>query len=149
MEVLSLPERTFVGITARTSNDKEMKPETAQIHGLWTRFWNDVGTPLQAQNCFGLYSSYESDRNGDYTLLAGMEPTQTTDIPEGLESITSKAGRYLVFRNKGTMPQVVMQTWTEVWEYFDDESSEYTRAYLTDIEEYPSMEEVILYISIL
>lgn len=57
------------------------------------------------------------------------------------------AGQYLAFSGKGSMPEVVIQVWQQIWDYFSKENS-YTRLFTTDFELYPSAEEVVIYIAV-
>ena len=58
------------------------------------------------------------------------------------------SGDYLVFEAKGEMPQVVIEAWGNVWNYFSSEDAKHTRAYTSDFEVYKSDSEVAIYIAI-
>lgn len=70
--ITSLPDIKLVGITTRTSNNQEMKPETSKIGILMQNFF---GNNLQEQivsrkkpgTVFAVYTHYESDEHEDYT----------------------------------------------------------------------------------
>ena len=97
----------------------------------------------------GLYYDYESNADGEYSVLAGTE-----SFSESLEQVTIEKGRYLVFEGKATSPndeariQAVIDTWGRIWGYFERNKSEYKRAYKTDFEHYKSQTEINIYISI-
>jgi predicted transcriptional regulator YdeE len=54
----------------------------------------------------------------------------------------------VVFHRKGTMPGVVQDTWQEIWDAFDAPEAPFQRAHLVDYEEYPSDQEVRIYVSV-
>jgi predicted transcriptional regulator YdeE len=64
-------------------------------------------------------------------------------------AITIEKDKYLVFSKKGEFPDVVIDTWYDVWDYFASENCEYERAYNFDFEKYENEDEVEIYISIL
>ncbi len=143
---------TAVGIEVRTDNAREMNPATRQIAGLWQRFFqedipgnipgkNPAGVPL------GIYTDYESDHTGRYTLIAGVATTQAGAAPKGMRAVTVSAGKYLVFTATGPMPKALIETWGSIWTYFSD-NSRYARAYTTDFEEYQGSDKVEIYIAV-
>jgi predicted transcriptional regulator YdeE len=56
-------------------------------------------------------------------------------------------GKYKVFYGEGEMPQVVIDLWGQVWQYFASEGAE-ERAYTTDYEWYETYGKVHVYIAI-
>ena len=77
-EIVDIQERSVLGITARTNNINEQSPVTGKLMKLWGGFFENglmSKIPNQKDNSpmFGVYSSYESDCNGDYTVTVGME----------------------------------------------------------------------------
>ena len=129
-----------IGLEARTTNALEADPSTARIPGLWQRFFKEH-VPEQIPNRSGsgawmaVYTKYERDASGEYSLVLGAEVTSFDDVPEWLTPVVIPASRYLVFSAQGTMPQAVIETWGQVWSYFAA-SPEYERAYTADFEVY-------------
>ena len=149
MELVTEKPRQFVGIKITTSNEAERNHETAQIHGMWTEFMTNVaGKMVEPAVYYGVYSEYESDMNGPYSLAATVEVVEGTTYPDELSIVQSPGGNYAVFRNSGTMPDVVFQTWSEIWEYFSAEDCPHERAYTADYEEFASETEVAIYVSV-
>lgn len=147
---ITLDEKNILGLTVRTNNQNEQDPKTAKIMGLWNDFFTQdlINTiPNREENTpmFGIYSDYSSDVNGDYSVTAGVQVT-TVEPQTQLQQVTIKAGEYLVFKAKGDMPNVVIETWQQIWAYFEE--SKITRAYSTDFEAYVSDDEVQIYISV-
>jgi len=135
---------TVTGLSTRTQNSNEFSKETAKIPNLWHRFYSrDL---VANENIYGVYSDYESDANGLYTVTAGVTSEHApTDTEMG--SVSIPEGNYLVFQGKGAMPLAVIQTWGQVWEYFAAEN-QYQRSFSCDFEAYKGSEEVAIYIGI-
>ena len=149
-EKIEIQEKEILGLSVRTNNDNEQSPVNGKLMKLWGKFFEDdvmSKIPNQKENSpmFGVYSSYESDFNGDYTVTAGME-VSSNDSASEYESIKIEAGEYLLFRAKGEMPKIVVDTWKEVWEFFSNNNTE--RKFSTDFELYKSQEEVEIYIAV-
>ncbi|WP_323593491.1 GyrI-like domain-containing protein [Aliarcobacter butzleri] len=92
---------------------------------------------------YGVYNKYEKDVNSDYDYTIGVEVTKPKN------AITIEKDKYLVFSKKGEFPDVVIDTWYDVWDYFASENCEYERTYNFDFEKYENEDEVEIYISIL
>ncbi len=141
----------LVGIKTRTTNAKETSPITASIHGHWQRFFAEnvaMQIPNKAANnkVFGVYTDYESDMRGEYSLVIGCEVMEAGNIPEGLCAVTIPAGKYMRFPAIGEMPRAVIDAWGEVWRYFAD-TTLHQRAYTADFELYND-EEAVIFIAI-
>lgn len=146
MYITQIDAKTVTGIKVRTKNADEMNYDTSKISGLWQHFYADVAPHLEKDaNVIGVYSNYESDFTGEFDVLAGSDMFES-DIAS--ESVTIRAGKYLVFEGKGSMPQVVIETWSKVWSYFSSNEAEHIRAYTTDFEVYKSDRDVEIFISI-
>lgn len=142
---------TVAGISTRTTNREESVPETAKLPSLWGRFFAE-GIASQIANAaeakvYGVYSAYESDVNGAYTVTAGVQITEPENLIADFARVEVAAGDYLVFEGKGTMPQVVIETWGKVWNYFSQEQR-FQRSYVTDFELSEGAEQVAIYISV-
>lgn len=148
MNIIQLPEKQAHGFCARTSNEAEQTPETAQIGTLWQQFYQRTGTHLTAQsNVYGVYTNYESDVTGLFDVYACTDNPMVAGLDE-VKTVTLQSGNYLKFSGAGEMPQAVIDTWGEVWAYFTSTDCSHTRAYTTDFEVYTSPNEVEIYIAI-
>lgn len=146
----------IVGISAQTSNANEITPQ-AKIPKLWSDFYQQevmrqIKNPVN-KVIFGLYSDYETDVNGDYSITLGVEVAATDEIAQGMVVKTIPAAKYLVFTSeKGSMPDIVIKAWQDIWAWFA--SSEIERAYTGDFERYdercanPLEAQVDIYIAI-
>jgi predicted transcriptional regulator YdeE len=144
MKQIERKAKTIYGLKVRTTNEKEMNPDTAQIGALWGAFFEKVMPNVpEGTGGYGVYTNYESDASGAFDVLAGTE----VEIA-GLESVTLQSGKYLCFEAKGTLPQAVIETWGEIWSYFTAADCPHTRAFDTDFEYYLSESEAEIYIGI-
>lgn len=136
------------GISVRTNNSKEMEPSTAQIGALWEKFYGELAPKLsQGSKVYGLYTNYESDHNGNYDVVACTDLELPNDT-SGVESFNINPGHYLVFSDKGQMPQTVIKLWGQIWEYFSSPDCPHIRAYTTDFEFYKSENEIEISIAV-
>jgi predicted transcriptional regulator YdeE len=150
-DLVTINEMKVVGLKIRTTNHDEMNPATGKIPGVWGRFSQEgllekIPDRKPGAAPMGVYSKYESDDTGPYSLLVGVE-TSGPDVPTGMSSVAIQQGQYLVFPGQGPMPQAVMQAWGAVWDYFSKES-QYRRAYTTDFELYRGQDKVDIHIAI-
>ncbi len=147
MKVVQVDEKQINGISVRTTNENEMSPDKARIASLWQTFDNKVSVDYRnGKRVYGIYYNYESDANGEFSVLAGTDQTDTSS--GDLEKIKIPSGKYLVFEAKGEMPQVVIDTWGEIWNYFSNDESEYQRTYTTDFEYYKNQNEIEVCIAV-
>ena len=91
---------------------------------------------------YGVYSEYTNGKDGDYKVTVAVE------VSKNKNAILIENQKYLVFKNQGELPQIVIDTWAQVWEYFADDNSEFKRSFSIDFEKYLENDEIELYISI-
>ena len=129
----------IAGIRVRTNNKEEMT-HRAKSPGFWQRFMNEQ-IPSKLPNAVGsevyaLYYNYESDSDGDYTLLLGVRVESLDIVPEGMTGILIPGGKYLKCTSeKGSIPQIVYKVWDEVWDR-EGTFTEGKRAFSYDFELY-------------
>ena len=144
MKRVNLEEKRVYGMRIRTTNEKEMNPETAQIGALWGKYFEKIFPTLTPEiKSYGVYSNYESDASGAFDVTVSIDEKR-----EDLEMLTLEAGAYLCFETKGELPQAVIDTWGEIWHYFANENCTDKRAFKTDFELYLSESEAAIYIGI-
>jgi len=147
MKVSYVKKLILQGISVRTNNKIEANEETQKIAPLWAKYDEEhvyTKTLNKANNtCFyGVYLNYESDVNGDYDAMVAVEVTKTKN-----KAIVIDNQKYLVFKKEGEIPEVSIELWKEIWEYFEN-NNEYERAYGIDFERYSKRDEVEIFISI-
>lgn len=130
------------GFSVRTQNKDEFNEKTSKLSNLWQQFsTSELATNA---NIFGVYSNYDSDANGFYTVTAGVKGDHAKTE---LRAATVQAGHYLVFEATGSMPSIVVQTWKRVWEFFET-NTEYNRNFISDFEKYSGTDHVEIYIGL-
>ncbi|UUZ65370.1 GyrI-like domain-containing protein [Polaromonas sp. P1(28)-13] len=139
------------GITVRTTNQSERDPQTAKLAAHWGRFFveglfDKIPGRLPDSGMYGVYSAYESDHTGAFDVTAGAA-VSALGASAPWRGVEIQAGKYLVFTAKGAMPQVVVQTWGVIWQFFQDHP-EIQRSYATDFEAYHGPDEVAVHIGI-
>lgn len=147
-----IPAFRVAGITVRTRNSDEMNPETSRIGGLWDRFFSEswehkLPRPGADGRIFGVYSAYESNEHGAFDVTAGVAAPEGSEVVGGASTIAVEAGHYLVFHGQGSMPQMVIDAWGEVWRYFG-ENPQIQRRFTTDFEAYAGPDRVAIHIGI-
>jgi predicted transcriptional regulator YdeE len=99
---------------------------------------------LQDSPIYGVYSDYESDFMGHYNLTAGVAVSAKSS---DFETVEVQEGTYMVFESKGAMPQVIIDTWGKIWQFFH-ENPNVKRKYTTDFEIYQRTDEIRICIAI-
>lgn len=147
MKVKYLEKFYIAGITIRTNNEIEFDESKAQIPALWERYYDEniEGKTFNKSNnmaMYGVYNKYEKDMNSDYDYTIGIEVTKPKN------AITIEKDKYLVFTKQGELPDVVIEVWMDVWNYFASSECEHERVYNFDFEKYVKEDEIEIYISI-
>jgi len=109
---------TVIGISARTSNAKEITPDGV-IGKMWGRLFQEgllAKIPNKAdQNIVAVYTDYASDHNGDYTYVLGARVTSDAEVPAGMVATKIPAGKFARFTSdKGPAPKVVPALWMKI-----------------------------------
>jgi len=145
MVKVQLEDRQLFGVTVRTNNQNECG-SAGKIGALWQSVFGEImQKPREKEALFGVYSSYESDCQGDYDYSVAIEESVGL---AGETSMMIPAGEYLRFEKSGECPTACMELWQEIWEYFERSDSP-RRKYAVDFEEYVSKTDVAIYIGIL
>lgn len=134
------------GLSTITNNENEMNSEVAKIPQLWEDYQdkNILGKTFnkaKKSSMYGVYSNYTSEEKGDYTVTIAVEVTKPKN------SIVIENQRYLVFKKEGELPDIVLECWKDIWEYFADKP-EYERAFTIDFEKYSKEDSIEIFISI-
>jgi predicted transcriptional regulator YdeE len=151
-ELVKLSPFRIAGISARTTNAEEMSGMSDKISSLWARFFREgiidrIENRIPDTDIYGVYSDYQSDAGGEYTLTVGVQVPADETGGQSLQQVDIEPGEYLVFSGTGEMPHVVTATWQAVWDHFSG-SQEYRRTFTTDFERYPSDSEVAIHIGV-
>lgn len=150
-ELVTISQKHIIGQSVKTSNKAEENEDTAKISGLWQNFWaEDIPSSIPNKKpdspAFGVYTNYESKEDGHFEVVAGVE-VENLSTEDKEKVVTINGGDYLVFRNKGRMPDITFEAWKTIWEYFAGKTP-YERLYETDFECYPDENTVEVYIGV-
>jgi predicted transcriptional regulator YdeE len=142
------------GYSVRTSNADEMVPGRMRIPALWQHFFAE-GALAALENCvkgappLGIYMDYENGAEGEYSVIAGVEVQDLSNIPEPLCGVSIEEGDYLVFTGEGPMPEAVIAAWRHVWEFFARPRCDALRRRFTvDFERYVGEDAVEIWIGV-
>lgn len=107
-----------IGISIRTTNENGQSAK--DIETLWDKFW---GEEIQKRilnkvndDIYAVYTEYETDFTGPYTVIIGLPVSSLENIPKGFVGITIEKTVYQKFVSKGKMPEAVLNTWMEIWQ---------------------------------
>jgi len=109
---------TVIGISARTSNAKEVTDE-GMIGKMWARLFQEgvlAKIPNKAdQNIVAVYTDYAGDHNGEYTYVLGARVTSDSEVPTGIVAKKIAAQKFAVFTSeRGPAQKVVPQVWMKI-----------------------------------
>ncbi len=146
--IVSFNNIKIAGISVRTNN-KNGKSQK-DIMELWKEWFDDeVGSMITnrvSDNIYCVYTEYDSDHSGDYTVILGYEVSKFDGLLDELVKIDIKPCSYREFISNGKVPDVVADVWNNIWN-----SESIGRSYATDFDLYigDNMEnmEVRTYIS--
>ena len=143
--LVSYDSMNIIGIQIRTSNQQEKDPAIAKNPQLWQRFFIEniagkIPNKIHDTQLFGLYTEYEGDHTGEYSLVVGAPVKTLQTIPAGMVGMSISPSTYYKFIGQGPMPQTVIATWQTIWDYFaqDQHDQLYQRTFHADFELYDS-----------
>ncbi|MDX1837029.1 GyrI-like domain-containing protein [Legionella taurinensis] len=143
----TVSEFPIVGLSVRTDNACEFNPFTAKLPALWQELHQQAWVKPSHAGLYGVYSDYESDVNGAYTVTAGIALSDHPSPESSLARITVPQGSYLVFTSQGVMPQAIIHAWQSVWAYFAANPG-HRRTYRVDFEHYSGPLDCAVYIGV-
>lgn len=146
-----LPSLRLIGISARTTNEKEMKGEGC-IAKLWEQFWSQ-NIPHRIPNyeshhpVYGCYMDYEQGAAGEYTIFIGVKVDSEVELPEGTEikEVVFPDATYAVFQ-AGEEHSSVAYAWQHIWKWA--ESGQGKRTFTGDFEVYEQGKPTLIYIAV-
>ncbi|MHD0314231.1 effector binding domain-containing protein [Fusobacterium varium] len=95
------------------------------------KLWYDTSVKIPKDkelNKYAVYSEYESDYKGDYTLFIGV------DKIDSHKEIIIEEENYKIFSVDNSSPYGVIMAWQKIWEM--EEQGLLNRAYTVDYEKY-------------
>ena len=106
-----------------------------QIGQFWEKFRTEktkdkIPNKLHPEQTVAVYTNYGPQGQG-YSLILGAEVQYiVNNVPEDMVGIEIPEQTYAVFSAQGSIPQIITQTWQEIWK------SPIPRAYTYDFEIY-------------
>ena len=140
-ERIRLGEIKLAGITARTTNQAEMNPETAKIAATLAKYfegkiYEKVSNRLKPGTTYCVYTNYETDKNGPYTYFVGEEVNSFDNLAPILETLTIPKQNYTKFNvGPGSRPAVCINAWQNIWSMSTEDLGG-KRRYIADFEIY-------------
>jgi len=144
VEIVSVPGFYVAGIRVRTSNENGQSQN--DIGGLWTRFMSE-GLVQKipggvSDDIYSVYTDYESDHNGAYTVILGCKVDAPLTLPADFAFITIPSGKYEVDTVDGDMPASIMEAWRQI------RHTATNRKYTADFEVYGAENSVKIYLAV-
>ena len=85
-----------------------------QIPSQWGRF-NATFAPFTGMvNDHGYGVVYDGKDDGTYNYMAGVEVTDTADLPDGYQVMQLSSRQYMVFKHTGHVSSI-QETWATIW----------------------------------
>lgn len=101
--------------------------------GVIGKMWSNGAPP--SSPVVAVYSTYESDKDGEYNYLLGRKMGEDETVPQEVAHRDVEAGSYLHLQFAGSVsPEAVVGLWRQVWEA--EHLGKIQRAYKTDFELY-------------
>lgn len=120
----------IIGISTETTNENGQS--LRDVEELWGKFWgeniSDKIPNKESDEIYAVYTDYENDYTGKYTLIIGFPVTTLNNIPDGFVGKEISVGKNQKYISKGKMPEAILKTWTEIWQ-----DTQLKRAYRADV----------------
>lgn len=135
---IQLDSFRIVGIAIRTTNlNGQAQQDIGQLWSDWfSQGISDKILNKVSPEIYNVYTDYESDHNGPYTCILGQVVRIGTTVPTGLVEKTIQGGRFALYQAEGKLPDIVVKTWTSIWE-----GERYERLYRSDFDVYEATAE--------
>lgn len=106
------------GIKVRTINSAGQA--MLDIGELWGKFMgNNLAAEIPhktSEDVYAVYTDYESDHNGFYTLVLGCKVSSVDGLTGGFTGVKIPAAKYRVYQPEGELPDSVVSAWEDIWE---------------------------------
>ena len=128
-EIVRLAEIRLIGKSIRTANAR-----ADEIGEFWGRLFAeghfDRIPNRTADDKYGVYTDYESDHTGEYTLFVGSPVSTFDEVPDGMTTLLLPATKYARFPLPAPTPDAIISTWQAIWA----SDLEPARAYAADFD---------------
>lgn len=110
-----------------------------KIKNLWTEVMKKI-KDKKDMALYGVYTEYESNYRGDYTLFIGSEEA------ESKEELIIEEDKFHIFNVDTSKENGVAETWQKIWNLEKDKKI--NRAYTVDFEKYYPDGKIEIYIAL-
>ena len=92
-----------------------------QIGQFWEKFRTEkmidrIPDKLDPHETIGVYTNYGPEGQG-YSLIIGAKVKFiVNNVPDGMVGITIPEQTYAVFSAEGSIPEIIQQTWKQIWQ---------------------------------
>lgn len=151
-EIKSHHGMNIIGVELRTTNEKALQ----EIPAFWAHVQEHnllgfISKRIDTNKFYAIYTDYEKDASGEYSLIIGAEVVSLSDtpVPENMVARVIPGGTYAVFTAKGELiVQEVGKTWETIWDTKLDRTYTFDfEIYDLDLQGKPAP-EVPIYVSI-
>ncbi len=124
----------IIGLGVRTSFERA----ATDIPALWQRVMQEGSLERVARrsddpDVYAVYTDYESDYRGAYTMVVGVPVDPATPTPPGMQRAVIPAGSYAKVRAEGPPQEALWGAWRFFWETWPQRGE---RRYAADFERY-------------
>jgi predicted transcriptional regulator YdeE len=149
----------IIGIAARTTNKDEIDSDVAKLPSLWQRFFQEniqekIPNKVKPGCILSVYTDYESNEHGAYTVIIGCEVTSLKEVPHGMVAKVIPESSYALFTTqRGPVTTIISEAWKEIWQLQPSQLGG-SRRFSADFEVYderslnPQNAEVDIYLAI-
>lgn len=147
-QVVNLEGFYVAGIEVRTINAAGQA--MLDIGELWGKFMgNNLAAEIphkMSEDVYAVYTDYESDHTGFYTLILGCKVSTVEGLTGGFTGVKIPAAKYRIYQPVGELPDSVVGAWEDIWETAGE------RAFTSDFECYHTDEngatEVMIFVAV-
>lgn len=136
----------IIGVKIRTDNKKAFE----EIPPHWQKFFAEsIADKIPnkvSRDIYGIYTDFENEgenNNGTYSFIIGIEVSDLSNVPDGLESVIIPQSKYQIFP-AGNKPEQIGEKWKEIWNY-DFKSP---RTFLAEFEKYYENGNIDIFIGV-
>ena len=143
-KTIEIEEFNVTGLSVRTKNEEgKAQKDIADLFGklIGEDLLDKIPGKLTYE-IYCVYTDYESDCNGEYTVIVGCKTENLKDIPQGFTGVTIPKNSYRHYKIAGGGNENVAQAWKEIWADGAD------RTYAADFDVYGENPDVDIYVSV-